>query len=74
MSTPTSLASISISSIKGVGAKVADRLHKLDIFTLQDILFHLPLRYEDRTRIYAIGDLMPLMHGTVLGEVLSSEI
>lgn len=74
MSTPTSLASISISSIKGVGAKVADRLHKLDIYTLQDILFHLPLRYEDRTRIYAIGDLMPLMHGTVLGEVLSSEI
>src|SRR5690606_20731 len=39
-----------------------------------DILFHLPLRYEDRTRIYAIADLMPLMHGTVLGEVVSSEI
>ena len=74
MPSPTSLASISISSIKGVGAKVAERLHKLDIFSLQDILFHLPLRYEDRTRIYAIADLMPLMHGTVLGEVLSSEI
>mgnify|MGYP006202002721 FL=1 len=74
MPSPTSLASISISSIKGVGAKVAERLHKLDIYSLQDILFHLPLRYEDRTRIYAIADLMPLMHGTVLGEVLSSEI
>ena len=34
----------------------------------------MPLRYEDRTRIYAIADLMPLMHGTVLGEVVSSEI
>jgi len=69
-----SLANQPISSIKGVGAKVAERLHKLNIFSLQDILFHLPLRYEDRTRIYAIADLMPLMHSTVLGEVLSSEV
>jgi ATP-dependent DNA helicase RecG len=71
---PDSLANQPISSIKGVGAKVAERLHKLNIFSLQDILFHLPLRYEDRTRIYAIADLMPLMHSTVLGEVLSSEV
>ena len=63
-----------VSAIKGVGAKVAEKLDKLGIFTIQDILFHLPLRYEDRTRIYAIADLMPLMHGTVLGEVVSSDI
>ncbi|MGP9802909.1 ATP-dependent DNA helicase RecG [Rheinheimera sp. NSM] len=68
------LAALAVTSIKGVGAKVTERLHKLGIFSLQDILFHLPLRYEDRTRIYAIADLMPLMHGTVLGEVTSSEI
>jgi ATP-dependent DNA helicase RecG len=74
MSQPDSLANQPISSIKGVGAKVAERLVKLGIFSMQDILFHLPLRYEDRTRIYAIADLMPLMHGTVLGEVLSSEV
>ncbi len=70
----SSLQHIPVSAIKGVGAKVAERLDKLGIFSMQDILFHLPLRYEDRTRIYAIADLMPLMHGTVLGEVLSSEI
>ncbi|MEH8021466.1 ATP-dependent DNA helicase RecG [Rheinheimera metallidurans] len=74
MSAHNSLANQSISSIKGVGAKAAERLEKLGIFSIQDILFHLPLRYEDRTRIYAIADLMPLMHGTVLGEVVSSEI
>ncbi|GAB58929.1 ATP-dependent DNA helicase RecG [Rheinheimera nanhaiensis] len=70
----TSLAKLPVSAIKGVGAKVAEKLDKLGIYSLQDILFHLPLRYEDRTRIYAIADLMPLMHGTVLGEVVSSEI
>ena len=63
-----------VSAIKGVGSKVADKLNKLGIVSMQDILFHLPLRYEDRTRIYAIADLMPLMHGTVLAEVVSSEI
>ncbi|WP_333607279.1 ATP-dependent DNA helicase RecG [Arsukibacterium sp.] len=68
------LANISIHSIKGVGAKVAEKLQKLGVFSMQDILFHLPLRYEDRTRIYAIADLMPLMHATVLGEVVSSDI
>jgi ATP-dependent DNA helicase RecG len=74
MSNFAPLPAQAVTSIKGVGAKVTERLHKLGIFSLQDILFHLPLRYEDRTRIYAIADLMPLMHGTVLGEVVSSEI
>ena len=74
MSSGTTLANLPVSAIKGVGAKVAEKLDKLGIFSMQDILFHLPLRYEDRTRIYAIADLMPLMHGTVLGEVVSSDI
>lgn len=69
-----SLQHFPVSAIKGVGAKVAERLEKLAIHTVQDILFHLPLRYEDRTRIYPIADMMPMMHGTVLGEVLSSDI
>jgi ATP-dependent DNA helicase RecG len=74
MTLADSVARQPVSAIKGVGAKVAERLDKLGIQSIQDILFHLPLRYEDRTRIYAIADLMPLMHGTVLGEVTSSEI
>ena len=70
----SSLQQTPVAVIKGVGAKAAEKLSKLGIESVQDILFHLPLRYEDRTRIYAIADLMPLMHGTVLGEVVSSEI
>tara|TARA_B100001059_G_scaffold236828_1_gene291178 strand:+ start:18611 stop:20707 length:2097 start_codon:yes stop_codon:yes gene_type:complete len=70
----TRLDSLSISLIKGVGAKVAQRLEKLGIASVQDLLFHLPLRYEDRTRIYAIADLMPATHATVMAEVISSDI
>lgn len=70
----TRLDNIAISAIKGVGSKAAERLAKLAIFSIQDLLFHLPLRYEDRTRLYPIADLMPLVHATVQGEVQSSEV
>ena len=70
----TRLDNMAISAIKGVGSKAAERLAKLSIFSIQDILFHLPLRYEDRTRLYPIADLMPLVHATVQGEVQSSEV
>lgn len=70
----TRLDNIAISAIKGVGSKAAERLAKLAIFSIQDLLFHLPLRYEDRTRLYPIADLMPLVHATIQGEVQSSEV
>ncbi|MDP4537845.1 ATP-dependent DNA helicase RecG [Alkalimonas collagenimarina] len=70
----TRLDNLTITQLKGVGAKVAEKLHKLAIFSVQDLLFHLPLRYEDRTRVCPIAALMPAMHTTVLGTVLSSEI
>ncbi len=43
--------------LKGVGDRVAERLANLGIQTLQDLLFHLPLRYEDRTHIIPIARL-----------------
>ena len=70
----TRLDNLAITQLKGVGAKVAEKLHKLAIYSVQDLLFHLPLRYEDRTRVCPIAALMPAMHTTVLGTVLSSEI
>ena len=61
MSKP-SLSQYPITELKGVGPKMAERLLKLGISTVQDILFHLPLRYEDRTRIYAISELTPVSY------------
>ena len=68
------LDQIPITDLKGVAKKVAEKLDKLSILSVQDLLFHLPLRYEDRTRIYPIADLMPGMHGTILAEIQSAKI
>ncbi|WP_371379741.1 ATP-dependent DNA helicase RecG [Thalassotalea aquiviva] len=68
------LATIPITVLKGVGPSVAAKLQKLGLESLQDLLFHLPLRYEDRTRVYMIRDLMPGLHTSVIGEVTDSQI
>jgi len=53
---------------------MAGRLEQLGIMTLQDLLFHLPYRYQDRTRRLSIRDLRPGDEAGIQAEVLSSEI
>ena len=45
----------SVTTLKGVGPSLARKLQRLGIETLQDVLFHLPFRYEDRTRVTPVG-------------------
>jgi ATP-dependent DNA helicase RecG len=68
------LAEIELSQLKGVGAKLTETLAKLDIHNLQDLLFHLPFRYEDRTRIHSVGSLRPGMQGLFEVEVDGSRV
>lgn len=68
------LATTPVSVLKGVGPGIATKLEKLGLFSLQDVLFHLPLRYEDRTRVYRIRDLMPGLHTSVIGTVVDSQV
>lgn len=56
--------------LKGVGPKIAEKLQKLGLNTQRDLLFHLPLRYEDRTQITAVGALQPGQRAVVQAEVL----
>ena len=63
-----------ITQLKGIGDKVANKLQNLGIYSVEDVLFHLPLRYEDRTRVYPIRDLHPGIHATVEGTVEKSDI
>lgn len=58
-----------VTQLKGVGAVLLSKLAKIGIHTLQDLLFHLPLRYLDRTRITPIGALQPNSHAVIEGEV-----
>lgn len=65
------LDAIPLHSLTGIGAVQSNKLAKIGLHTAQDLLLHLPLRYEDRTRLYQIGDLLPGMYATVAGEVLN---
>lgn len=55
--------------LRGVGPRLESSLDQLGIHTVQDLLFHLPLRYEDRTRIHPIGGLYPGARVQIEGEV-----
>jgi len=50
-------AAASVATLSGVGPALAASLEKLGLATLQDLWFHLPARYEDRTRVTALRDL-----------------
>lgn len=47
----------SVKSLNGVGPAVAEKLKRLEIYNVQDVLFHLPMRYEDRTNLTTLGAL-----------------
>lgn len=68
---PQLLSAIPVTSLTGVGAKVAEKLVKVGISSVQDLLFHLPLRYEDRTRIYPVAQLHHGLWAAVQGKVMS---
>jgi ATP-dependent DNA helicase RecG len=63
-----------VTSLRGVGESVAARLEKLGVRTIQDLLFLLPLRYEDRTRITPIGAARIGMQAVVEGQIELTEV
>ena len=63
-----------VTILRGVGESLATRLRALGVETTQDLLFLLPLRYEDRTRVVPLGELRPGQRASVQGEVLLTEI
>jgi ATP-dependent DNA helicase RecG len=63
-----------VTELRGVGAALAERLRALGVRTTQDLLFLLPLRYEDRTRVVPLGELRAGQRAAVEGEVLLTEV
>ncbi|MCO7224544.1 ATP-dependent DNA helicase RecG [Pleionea sp. CnH1-48] len=68
------ISQIKVSRLKGVGPAIEAKLEKLGIYSVQDLLFHLPHRYEDRTRIAKIGSLLPGQGAQVLVTVEKCDI
>lgn len=64
----------SVRQLKGVGEKIAQKLLKLQVDTLGDLLFHFPFRYEDRTRITLIKDLIPEQSCVIQGEIVACQV
>ena len=70
----TRLASLPVTHLKGVGDKLAQKLARLNITTVQDLLFHLPFRYLDKTRLYPIGSMLPGIDGLIEGTIVSNQV
>ncbi|HSN00350.1 MAG TPA: ATP-dependent DNA helicase RecG [Rudaea sp.] len=62
-----------VTELPGVGPALANALERLGLRTLQDLWFHLPLRYEDRTRLTPIRELVPGASAQVEGRVEAVE-
>ncbi len=63
-----------VENIKGVGPKIAETLSTLGIKQVEDAVFHLPFKYEDRTQLTLIGDApyeVPLL---IEGEIVKSTV
>ncbi len=68
------LANIEVTTLKGVGPALAKKLQKLGINSIQDVLFHLPFRYEDRTRVTPIGAAQTGDAVVLEGEIVACDI
>ncbi|MBD8594362.1 MULTISPECIES: ATP-dependent DNA helicase RecG [unclassified Pseudomonas] len=70
----TELAQVAVTALKGVGEAMAEKLAKVGLENLQDVLFHLPLRYQDRTRVVPIGALHPGQDAVIEGVVSGADV
>jgi ATP-dependent DNA helicase RecG len=72
--TEHNLDQMPVTQLKGVGTQLSGKLAKLGIHTIQDILFHLPLRYMDRTQITPIGSIQPNTEVVIEGEIRGCDL
>jgi ATP-dependent DNA helicase RecG len=59
--------------VKGVGPKRALQLERLGLKTVEDLLYHLPFRYEDRREVTRIGQALPGTEQTFVGRLVKLE-
>ena len=63
-----------VTVLRGVGDKMAARLSDIGIRSLEDLLFHFPLRYQDRTQVTPIGGLQDQVDGLIEGEIRAAAV
>ncbi len=70
----TPLDQLPITRLRGVGSQLRERLARIGVTTVQDALFHLPIRYVDRTRVTPIGALQANTEVVIEGEVRGADV
>lgn len=73
-SPPTDLTLMPVEQLRGAGPRVSERLDRLGIRSVADLLLHLPLRYQDRTRFCAINQLQAGQEVSVHARILTADI
>jgi len=67
-------ADAQLTDLRGIGPALAEKLQRLNVYSPDDLLFLLPLRYEDRTRLTALGSLRPGQRCVVEADVELTEV
>ena len=70
----TAKLSAPVRELKGVGTQLESRLNRLGIYNVHDLLFLLPSRYMDRTRVTPIGSLQPGISTLTQGEIELTQV
>ena len=69
-----SIASLSVRELRGVGPRLAEKLADYGVYRLEDLLFHLPLRYQDRTRVTPVAAVREGDDVVIEGEVRAADV
>lgn len=62
----------SITLLNGIGEQTSNKLHKIGIYTLQDMIEHYPREYEDRRKIIAIQEMTMEEENNIVATVMSA--
>jgi ATP-dependent DNA helicase RecG len=71
---PADFLSTPLQFLKGVGPRKAADLKRAGLETVEDLLYRLPFRYEDRSRMQPIASLRPGQKAAVLGDIKSAQL
>ncbi len=65
---------VALTQLSGIGPALEKRLNNLGIYTVQDLLLHFPLRYEDRSSTKSINQIAIGEHTTIQGKIIKSDV
>lgn len=68
------LSQVPIIKLSGIGSNLEKKFNALGIYTVQDLLLHFPLRYEDRTSSCPISEVAIGEHTTIEGRIIKCEV